>query len=61
MTIRLASMMKSEKKMINVRVTPEQKKQIVENAKKYCGGNISQWLIYSGTKLHPKKKDLVDL
>lgn len=42
----------------NVKVTPEEERIIQENADKFAGGNVSEWIRYSAMKLKPKKKYL---
>ena len=42
----------------SLRWKPSQRKAIEKNAKKYTGGNLSEWLIYAGMNMGPPKKDL---
>jgi hypothetical protein len=42
----------------SIRWKPSERKLIEKNAKKYTGGNLTEWLIYAGTHMVPPKKDL---
>lgn len=42
----------------SLRWKPSQRKLIEKNAKKYTGGNLTEWLIYAGMNMIPPKKDL---
>lgn len=49
-----------EKKLINLKVTLEQEKEMQKKADKYTGGNLSEWIRYASTQLDAKKSDLVN-
>ena len=42
----------------SIRWKPSQRKAVEQNAKKFTGGNISEWLIYAGMNMVPPKEDL---
>lgn len=44
--------------LLNLKVTAEERKALVQNAKKFAKGNLSLWLRYSGLNHVPRKKDL---
>lgn len=52
---------KSDKKLINLKVSDDELKKIKANADKYAGGNVSGYLREAGKKWTPRKRDLVNL
>ena len=50
---------KAVRKLMNFKVTDEERALMQAKADKYTNGNVSDWLRYAGTKLDPKKCDLL--
>jgi hypothetical protein len=50
--------LKKKRKLINLKVSPEELKLIQGKAKKYANGNTSAWIRYAATQLSPKRKDV---
>jgi hypothetical protein len=46
-------------KVVNFKVTPKEKKEILEIANKYCKGNVTALVKLSIKAFRPSKKDLV--
>jgi uncharacterized protein (DUF1778 family) len=48
-----------EKRLLNLKVTDEERKLIKLNADKYANGNISEWVRYASLNFLPEEKDLI--
>lgn len=61
MTTMLITQVKKKivKKPINFKVDLEEHKQLQEQADKYAGGNLSEWLRFAGKHFKPSKEHLV--
>ena len=58
--MKLASLQKDKKEMVNIRLLPSDLKKMREKAAKYTNNNLTAWLKYAGMNMVPKKKDLVE-
>lgn len=58
--MRLKKETESRDSKIEARCTKAQRRLIASKAQLYCGGNISEWLIYAATNFVPGKEDLID-
>ncbi len=54
----LKALAKPRKRMVNIRILPDDLSTIKEKAKKYTNNNVTAWIIFAATKLAPSKKDL---
>lgn len=45
-------------KLINFKISPKLYKQFRVKAKRFTGGNVSQWLRYAGAHLNARPQDL---
>ena len=46
---------RSKLKLINLKVSSRERKELNALAQKYMGGNLSAWLRYAGLRFDPKK------
>jgi hypothetical protein len=46
----------TKKILLNVRLTPEDKKRIEALAEKYARGNLTAWVVFAALNFRPKAK-----
>lgn len=47
-------------RLITLKLTPKEKRELLAKAKKYADGNLSLWLRYAGSRHKPTKSDLAN-
>lgn len=47
--------------IVNVKMTPADRRRLIANAKKWAGGNVSAWLRHAGKVYIPKRGEKISL